>query len=67
VAPMTADTPDTTAAVEHVRRLGEVDVHLTATELKLGFVFQGKLRILERAASRFGSLKFGGTLVCTSD
>ena len=48
---MTADTPDTTAAVEHVRRLGEVDVHLTATELKLGFVFQGKRRILERGVS----------------
>jgi hypothetical protein len=48
---MTADTPDTTAAVEHVRRLGEVDVHLTATELNLGFIFQGKRRILERGVS----------------
>jgi hypothetical protein len=41
---MTADPPDTTAAVEHVRRLGEVGVHLTAPELKPGFVFQGKRR-----------------------
>ena len=48
MAPMTADT---TAAVEHVRRLGEVDVHLTATELNLGFIFQGKRRILERGVS----------------
>lgn len=30
------------AAFEHVRRLGEVHDHLTATELKPGFVFQGE-------------------------
>jgi putative restriction endonuclease len=29
------------AAFEHVRRLGEVHDHLTATELKPGFVFDG--------------------------
>jgi putative restriction endonuclease len=27
------------AAFEHVRRLGEIHDHLTATELKPGFVF----------------------------
>lgn len=30
------------AAFEHVRRLGEVHDHLTATELKPGFVYQGE-------------------------
>ena len=30
------------AAFEHVRRLGEVHDHLTATELKPGFVFEGE-------------------------
>ena len=30
------------AAFEHVRRLGEVHDHLTATELKPGFIFQGE-------------------------
>src|ERR1700733_15858763 len=30
------------AAFEHVRRLGEVHDHLTATELKPGFVFDGE-------------------------
>ena len=42
---MTADTPDTLiriAAFEHVRRLGEIHDHLTAAELKPGFVFQGQ-------------------------
>jgi putative restriction endonuclease len=42
---MIADTPDTLmriAAFEHVRRLGEIHDHLTATELKPGFVFQGE-------------------------
>ncbi len=42
---MIADNPDTLmrmAAFEHVRRLGEVHDHLTATELKPGFVFQGE-------------------------
>ena len=42
---MTADDPDTLmrmAAFEHVRRLGEVHDHLTATELKPGFVFEGE-------------------------
>ena len=29
------------AAFEHVRRLNEVHDHLTATELKLGFIFEG--------------------------
>jgi putative restriction endonuclease len=31
-----------TAAFEHVRRLSERYDHLTATELKLGFVFDGQ-------------------------
>ena len=38
-----ADNPDVLmrmAAFEHVRRLGETHDHLTATELKPGFVFQ---------------------------
>ena len=42
---MTADDRDTLmrmAAFEHVRRLGEVHDHLTATELKPGFVFDGE-------------------------
>src|SRR3954452_22192809 len=41
---MTAIDPDTLmrmAAFEHVRRLGEVHDHLTATELKPGFLFDG--------------------------
>ena len=36
------DTPMRMAAFEHVRRLGEIHDHLTATELKPGFVFQGE-------------------------
>src|ERR1017187_3605251 len=45
VAPMTVDTRDTLirmAAFEHVRRLGEIHDHLTETEIKPGFVFQGE-------------------------
>ena len=45
VAPMTHSDRDTLmrmAAFEHVRRLGEVHDHLTATELKPGFVFEGE-------------------------
>lgn len=38
----TADTLMRMAAFEHVRRLGEVHDHLTATELKPGFVLQGE-------------------------
>jgi putative restriction endonuclease len=41
---MTASDRDTSmrmAAFEHVRRLGEVHDHLTATELKPGFLFNG--------------------------
>ena len=36
------DTPMRMAAFEHVRRLGEVHDHLTAAELKPGFVFEGE-------------------------
>jgi putative restriction endonuclease len=42
---MSASDPDTLmrmAAFEHIRRLGEVHDHLTATELKPGFLFQGE-------------------------
>jgi putative restriction endonuclease len=42
---MIAEAPDILmrmAAFEHVRRLGEIHDHLTATELKPGFVFQGE-------------------------
>jgi putative restriction endonuclease len=42
---MTADTPDTLmrmAAFEHVRRLSEIHDHLTAIELKPGFMFRGE-------------------------
>jgi len=42
---MIADDLDTSmrmAAFEHVRRLGEICDHLTAVELKPGFVFQGE-------------------------
>jgi putative restriction endonuclease len=45
VAPITADDRDTLmrmAAFEYVRRLDEVHDHLTATELKPGFVFGGE-------------------------
>jgi putative restriction endonuclease len=45
VASMTADNGDTLmrmAAFEHVRRLNEVHDHLTANELKPGFVFDGE-------------------------
>ena len=35
------DTMMRMAAFEHVRRLNEVHDHLTATELKLGFIFEG--------------------------
>jgi hypothetical protein len=41
---MTASDPDTLmriAAFEHVRRLGEVHDHLTATDLKPGVLFDG--------------------------
>ena len=36
------DTRLRMAAFEHVRRLGEVHDHLTAVELKPGFVFEGE-------------------------
>ena len=36
------DTPMRMEAFEHVRRLGEVHDHLTADELKPGFVFKGE-------------------------
>ena len=36
------DTPLRLAAFEHVRKLGEIHDHLTATELKPGFVFEGE-------------------------
>jgi hypothetical protein len=36
------DTVMRMAAFEHVRRLSEVHDHLTATELKPGFVFEGE-------------------------
>ena len=36
------DTPMRMAAFEHVRRLGEIHDHFTATELKPGFVFDGQ-------------------------
>jgi putative restriction endonuclease len=42
---MIADANDTLmrlAAFEHVGRLGEIHDHLTATDLKPGFVFQGE-------------------------
>ncbi len=45
MASITSENPDTLmrlAAFEHVRRLGEVHDHLTANELKPGFVFQGE-------------------------
>jgi len=37
-----ADTLMRMAAFEHVRRLGEVHDHLTATDLKPGFIFDGE-------------------------
>lgn len=36
------DSPMRLAAFEHVRRLNEIHDHLTATELKPGFVFNGE-------------------------
>ena len=42
MADVDRDTPKRLAAFEHVRRLGETHDHLTATELKPGFVFEGE-------------------------
>ena len=42
MADVDRDTPQRVAAFEHVRRLGETHDHLTATELKPGFVFEGE-------------------------
>ena len=39
---MDRDPPLRMAAFEHVRRLGETRDHLTAIELKPGFVFNGE-------------------------
>ena len=36
------DTLMRVAAFDHVRRLNEIHDHLTATELKPGFIFQGE-------------------------
>jgi putative restriction endonuclease len=36
------DTVIRLAAFDHVRRLGEVHDHLTANELKPGFIFEGQ-------------------------
>ena len=40
MADVDRDTPLRLAALEHVRGLGETHDHLTATELKPGFVFE---------------------------
>ena len=37
-----ADFPMRMAAFEHVRRLSELHDHLTANELRPGFIFEGK-------------------------
>ena len=42
MADVDRDTPLRLAAFEHVRRLSEIHDHLTATELKPGFVFEGE-------------------------
>ena len=42
MADVDRDTPLRLAAFEHVRRLGETHDHLTATELKPGFAFEGE-------------------------
>ncbi|PTQ78226.1 hypothetical protein C8R21_1431, partial [Nitrosospira multiformis] len=42
IIPENSDTLMRMAAFNHVRRLGEIHVHLTAAELNLGFVFQGE-------------------------
>ena len=42
MADVDRDTPQRLAAFEHVRKLGETHDHLTATELKPGFVFEGE-------------------------
>ena len=42
LADVDRDTPLRLAAFEHVRRLGETHDHLTATELKPGFAFEGE-------------------------
>ncbi len=47
------DTSMRMAAFEHVRRLGEVHDHLTATELKPGFLFQGGAHSADQPAARY--------------
>ena len=42
MADVDRDTPLRLTAFEHVRRLSETHDHLTATELKPGFVFEGE-------------------------
>ncbi len=42
MTPNELDTQMRMAAFDHVRRLGEVHDHLTANELKPGFVFMGE-------------------------
>ena len=42
MADVDRDTPLRLAAFEHVRKLGETHDHLTVTELKPGFVFEGE-------------------------
>jgi putative restriction endonuclease len=60
------DTLMRLAAFEHVRRLREVHDHLTATELKPGFLFEGERiplvnpqRGTSRKRQRRGSRRFG--------
>ena len=46
MADVDRDTPLRLTAFEHVRRLSETHDHLTATELKPGFVFEGIVRLI---------------------
>ena len=54
------DTLIRLAAFEHVRRLGEVHDHLTADELKLGFVFADERIPLVNPQRGIGRVPRGG-------
>ena len=62
------DTLMRMAAFEHVRRLGEVHDHLTATELKPGFVFDGeRIPLINPQRGIFNGAFLGTILVHDED
>jgi putative restriction endonuclease len=68
------DTLMRLAAFEHVRRLSEIHDHLTANELKPGFIFDGERRPVEfsgrgkeEVEQDRGRATTGGNSACHSD